>query len=78
MKKIIGILGVAVFAVTLFASTNVNSLKDIDLASLITMNTASAEFDPIASCNSWCTSGVQCVLVTNVGFNIYCNGWDRP
>jgi hypothetical protein len=44
MKKIIGILGVAVIAATMFFTTDVvNSTgKDITLGSLITMNTANA------------------------------------
>ena len=45
MKKIIGILGVAVFAMAMFFSTNATSSSDgnLNLASLITLNTANAE-----------------------------------
>ncbi|WP_269243387.1 hypothetical protein [Flavobacterium limnophilum] len=45
MKKILGILGVAVIAATMFFSTNnVNgSSSDASLASLITLNTANAQ-----------------------------------
>ena len=45
MKKIIGILGVAVIAMTLFYTNNtVNTVgKDINLNSLLAMNTANAE-----------------------------------
>lgn len=47
MKKIIGIVGVAVIAATLFFTTDLvnNTSEDTTLASLITMNTANAE-DP--------------------------------
>jgi hypothetical protein len=45
MKKLIGILGVAVIAMAMFFSTNSlnNSSGDLDLASLLNMNTANAE-----------------------------------
>ncbi len=79
MKKLIGILGVATFSMMLFANTsNMVDKGNLDFTSLTTLSQAQAEFDPIGSCNSWCTSGTQCVLVTNAGFNIYCNGWDQP
>ncbi|WP_434035524.1 hypothetical protein [Formosa sp. 4Alg 33] len=47
MKKIIGFLGVAVIAMTMFFSTNTinSSTGDFDLASLININTANAEGD---------------------------------
>lgn len=47
MKKIIGILGVAVIAATMFFSVNnlTGSSSDVSLASLIGMNSANAEFD---------------------------------
>lgn len=45
MKKIIGILGVAVFAMTMFFNANTmnSSTGDFDLASLTNMHTANAE-----------------------------------
>lgn len=45
MKKLIGILGVAVIAMAMFLNTNnMNSSNgDLDLANLLTMNTANAE-----------------------------------
>ena len=43
MKKIIGILGVAVIAATMFFSANVMSTNDTGLASVIALNTANAE-----------------------------------
>lgn len=80
MKKLIGVLGVVAIAMTMFFSTDSlnKSYDNIDLASLTNINEAHAEFDPIASCNSWCTSGSVCVLVTNAGFNINCYGWAQP
>jgi len=44
-----------------FAKANINAL-------------ASGEFDPIGSCDSWCTYsyGSHCILKTNYGFNIDC------
>lgn len=43
-KKIIGILSIAVLAVTLFTSTNlINNSSNWNLSSLITLNTANAE-----------------------------------
>ena len=45
MKKLIGITGIAMIAITMFFSTNTmnNPNGDLDLVSLITMSTASAE-----------------------------------
>lgn len=45
MKKIIGILGVAVIAAMMFLTTNVltGSKSDVSLASLIAVNTANAQ-----------------------------------
>lgn len=47
MKKIIGILGVAMIAATIFFSTNwvSGSTADTNLASLIRVNSANAETD---------------------------------
>lgn len=51
MKKIIGILGVAVIALTIFfASNNVTQINDTNLANLIGMNTANAEGDICITC----------------------------
>jgi hypothetical protein len=46
MKKIIGVLGVAVIAATMFFSANVEngSTSDASLASLLGMNSANAEW----------------------------------
>lgn len=48
MKKVIGILGVAVIAATMLFSTNIinSSKSDTSLAGLIAVNTANAENDP--------------------------------
>lgn len=45
MKKITGILGIAVFAMAMFFNTNAlnNSNEDLNLTSLITTNQANAE-----------------------------------
>ncbi|MBG7630353.1 MAG: hypothetical protein IZT56_07960 [Bacteroidetes bacterium] len=43
MKKTIGILGVAVLAVTMFMNANSINKSDIDLASLMKINSANAE-----------------------------------
>jgi hypothetical protein len=45
MKKIIGVLGVAVIAVAMFLTTNVvnKTSSDISLMSLVTINEANAE-----------------------------------
>lgn len=46
MKKIIGILGVAVFSMVMFVNTNTTNYSngDFDLAKLIAINTANAEW----------------------------------
>ena len=56
MKKILGVLGVAVIAATMFFSANAvsGSTTDLNLASLISMNTANAE-----GCD-------QCKVVTKI------------
>lgn len=62
MKKIIGILGVAVIAAAMFFSANaVSSTNDTDLSSLIAIDVANAES------NVWfgCASG-----------GLYCGGHD--
>lgn len=59
MKKIIGILGVAVIAATMFFNTNnVNGYSsDASLASLVTLNSANAQNSEGSgiNCNSLCT-----------------------
>lgn len=55
MKKLIGILGVAVIAATMFFSANSvsDNTTDASLASLITMNTANAEdTEPPVKCDN--------------------------
>jgi hypothetical protein len=56
MKKIIGVLGVAVIAATMFFNTNgVNSSSsDSSLAGLLAMNTANAEYGSGEKCK--CTN----------------------
>ena len=56
MKKTIGILGVAVLAVTMFMNANSINKSDIDLASLMKINSANAEgllFGCQQTGNSW-------------------------
>ena len=57
MKKLIGLLGVAVFAVAMFINTNaINNASDLNLENLTSMNTADAECDEWAwpmQCNSF-------------------------
>ncbi len=54
MKKVIGVLSVAIFTVALFANTNsINNKEDINLEALLSQNTASAES------SGW--SGTKCV-----------------
>lgn len=52
MKKIIGILGIAVFSMAMFFSTNaMNSINgDLDLENLASLNTANAEGDICITC----------------------------
>ncbi|MEI6865152.1 hypothetical protein [Flavicella sp.] len=50
MKKILGILGVAIFALTFFINTNVETDKDISLSSIIASNTANAEGIQVNGC----------------------------
>lgn len=67
MKKIIGILGVAVIAATMFFSANnVNgSSSDASLASLVGMNSANAEVvTGEAGCHYYCINayGYNCYI----------------
>lgn len=43
MKKLIGILGVAVIAMAMFFNTNTTNNENLDLASLLAISTANAE-----------------------------------
>lgn len=56
MKKIIGVLGIAILAMAIFFSTNSlsNSVGDLDLADLVGLNNANAECGPAPSCDSVC------------------------
>lgn len=57
MKKIIGILGIAVMASFVFLSTdNISNKNDIDLASIIHLSTANAELG--GGCNTKCTRAI--------------------
>ncbi len=56
MKKVIGILSVAVLAVTMAMSANTNSLNsNLDLASLMAISTADAECTAYNPNNLWGT-----------------------
>ena len=72
-KKLIKTLGIAVMAMAMFFSTNaVNSSNgDLDLASLLGVNTANAECND-ATFNAYCYDGSSCILG--------CNGewWVQP
>ncbi|WP_147677884.1 hypothetical protein [Algibacter pacificus] len=43
MKKIIGVLGIALIAIAMFLNTNTINNSNLDLANLISLNTANAE-----------------------------------
>jgi hypothetical protein len=64
MKKIIGILGIAVIAATMFFSANgdSHSTTNKNLASLIGMNSANAEEGDICITCGWVSTDV-CVTV---------------
>jgi hypothetical protein len=67
MKKIIGIIGVVVIAMTMFFNTNSvngNTNEGVELASFFKLNTANAECAPRPSCSSVCgyTSIFYCTL----------------
>jgi hypothetical protein len=72
MKKIIGILGVAVIAVAMFFSSNAvnSSMGDLNLASLISLNNANAECGAPPSCSSVCHSNpyFHCVLTCEMNY----------
>lgn len=79
-KKFFLALGVTLFLA--FLSFNMNIIKtkslNVTLSDLISSPKAVAE-DPVDWCNDWCYScGYVCVLMTNVGFPLYCYGWDEP
>lgn len=77
MKKLTGILGVAVFAMAMFFSINtMNSANgDLDLASLLTINKANAE-DGCNDCEYFCVDADdQSCYITGIDTNsITC--WD--
>jgi len=54
MKKVIGILSVAVFAIAMFMNTSVINNSDISLANLVSLNSAEAESD--IDCFDHCNS----------------------
>ena len=64
MKKIIGILGVAVFSMAMFFNVNTlnSSAGDLDLASLISLNTANAEDGGGCAMTQSCNGGMCSVL----------------
>lgn len=63
MKKIIGILGVVVLTMTMFFSTNTNAAKNLDLASLTTLNSANAECNMIRRTSYWvCNAFDRCIV----------------
>ena len=78
MKKIIGVLGIAVFAMAMFFNTSnaINSSNsDLDLASLITLNTADAEC-AITKSNGTvvasCASASSTCSLTKWGYTLTC------
>ena len=77
MKKLTGILGVTVIAVAMFFNSNAmnNSNGDLDLASLLEVNTANAECDR-ATLDSYCYWGNLCILICD-GVTTYGFGWSN-
>ncbi|NMH87589.1 hypothetical protein [Flavivirga algicola] len=73
MKKIIGFIGIAITAMTLFFGTNMtNSYKDLDLASLIATNVANAE-SQVIGCSYTGSSSDTCQVFYPNWVNIqYC------
>lgn len=63
-NKLIGTLGIAVMAMAMFFSTNVanSSNGELDLASLLEVNTANAECNG-ATFDAYCYTGSVCVLI---------------
>ena len=72
MKKIIGILGVAVIAMAMFFSTNNlnSSNEDLELASLIAIDTANAEW----SLYGCCPDGPFCQGVQYCHYSLFASG----
>ena len=70
-------LGTAVIAMAMFFGTNtVNSSNgDLDLASLLEVNTANAECDR-ATLDSYCYWGNLCIIICN-GTTMYGIGWSN-
>jgi hypothetical protein len=62
MKKLIGILGVAVIAMAMFFNTNTmnGSNNSFDLASLLTISSANAECDNCPGGSNICRVQVDC------------------
>ncbi|MBA0883952.1 hypothetical protein [Flavobacterium undicola] len=80
MKKIIGVLGVAVIAVAMFFSANAvnSSVADLNLNSLINLNVAHAEGETTPTCDTWChpSPGYWCRLTNKVtGQVIQCDDY---
>lgn len=66
MKKILGFFGVAVFATVMFFSANTNTSSDLDLASLISLNSANAECVPSNHYNPYsCNAFDRCSYYGN-------------
>lgn len=77
MKKILGILGVAMIAAAMFVNTNANNAgNNVDLAGLLSINTANAECVP-GYTPEW--NNGRCGLTGNCywvgGTNGQCNAW---
>ncbi len=76
MKKLIGVLGVALIAMALFLSTNTINTNDVDLASLMSMNTANAECEGLNDCLR--NPGYVCILLHPTDPTLDCEtpeGW---
>lgn len=78
MKKTIGIIGTAVIAMVMFFNTNMinSSNGDLDLASLLEVNTANAECDGFDVLDAYCYRGDTCVIICN-GRQINGSGWSN-
>jgi len=74
MKKLIGLLGVAVFAVAMFMNTNaINNASDLNLENLTSMNTADAECSSDPFPTGRCTFTGRCRVEAGPGQD--CNHW---
>ncbi len=54
MKKIVGIIGVAVLAIAMYTNTNNNEASNVSLSELATVNTADAENMPPSVAFAYC------------------------